>query len=153
MYVWSNPPPALLRAEVAPHAEFAVFQALASPRLEVLDVRVERLGDDTWRIQAGLANTGWLPTDVTRWARKHHMVLPVTAEISGDLTVVSGAAKVQLGQLEGRIALRVNGWTQNDGTAERTTASWVVRAAAGTSVTVDAVHPRAGAARRTVNLA
>jgi hypothetical protein len=81
------------------------------------------------------------------------MVLPVTAEISGDLTVVSGAAKVQLGQLEGRIALRVNGWTQNDGTAERTTAAWVVRAAAGTSVTIEAAHQRAGSSRRTVTLA
>jgi murein tripeptide amidase MpaA len=152
MYVWSNPPAALLRAEVAPHAEFAVFQALASPRLEVLEARVERLGEDTWRIQAGLANTGWLPTDVTRWARKHHMVLPATAEISGALTVVSGAAKVQLGQLEGRVALRVNGWAQNDGTPERATATWVVRAAAGTSVTIEAAHQRAGTARRTVTL-
>jgi hypothetical protein len=164
MYVWSNPPPALLRAEVAPHAEFAVFQALASPRLDVLEVRVERLGessevdgrrvgDATWRIQAGIANTGWLPTDVTRWARKQHMVLPVTAQVSGDLTVVSGAARVQLGQLEGRVALRVNGWAQNDGTVERTTATWVVRAAPGTVVTVEAAHQRAGTARRTVTLA
>jgi hypothetical protein len=162
--LWANPPAHLLRDEVAPHAQFAVFQALASPRLEVLEIAVERLGealeigdrrvgDDTWRIQAGIANTGWLPTDVTRWARKQQMVLPATAEVSGDgIEVLSGAAKVQLGQLEGRAALRVNGWALNDGTAERTTATWVVRAAPGTEITVEASHPRAGTQRRRMTL-
>ena len=44
-----EPAPHLLRAEVAPHAEFAVFQALASPRLEIKDTTVEALGDETFR--------------------------------------------------------------------------------------------------------
>ena len=30
--VWDNPPPDLLPSEVAPHAEFAVYQAMCSPR-------------------------------------------------------------------------------------------------------------------------
>ena len=152
VFAWGNPPPELLLHEIAPHAEFAVFQALASPRLEVLDVRVEPLGDDSWRVQAGVANTGWLPTDVTAWARQHHRVLPATAEISGDIEVLSGAARVLIGQLEGRSALRLNGWVLNDGSADRTVAAWVVRAAPGTSVTVVAAHQRAGRDRRTVVL-
>ncbi len=52
LYSWTNPAPHLLRAEVAPHAEFAVFQALASPRLEIKDTTVEALGDDTFRVSA-----------------------------------------------------------------------------------------------------
>ena len=39
--VWHNPPTDLLRAEVAPHAEFAVHQALCSPRLEVRHTSVD----------------------------------------------------------------------------------------------------------------
>jgi len=152
VHLFGNPPLALLRDEVAPHADFAVFQALASPRLEVLDVHVEPLGDETWRVQAGVANTGWLPTDVTAWARQQHLVLPVTVELTGDVALVSGPARIQIGQLEGRSALRLNGWAQNDGTADRAVASWVVRGAAGAEVTVEAVHQRAGRHHRSAVL-
>ena len=145
MFVWSNPPPSLLREEIAPHAEFAVFQALASPRLEVLDVRAERLGEDTWRVVAGVANTGWLPTDVTALGPASTCTCcRSTAAIDGDVEVISGAARVQLGQLEGRAALRVNGWAVNDGTADRAVVAWVVRGAPGATITVAAAHPRAG---------
>lgn len=149
-WVWGNPPPALLRDEVAPHATFAVFQAMASPRLELRHLRAEDLGGGTWRVQAGIANTGWLPTDISRWARKNNMVLPATAELrlSGGAAadVVGGPARVQLGQLEGRSALRLNGYELNDGTADRATATWVVRAPGGTTIEVVADHQRAGRA-------
>ena len=59
-----------LEAEVAPHARFAVHQALAAPCLEVVKTRAEPLGPETWRVEAGLTNTGWLPTTVTDRAAK-----------------------------------------------------------------------------------
>lgn len=153
IFLWGNPPTSLLREEIAPHAEFAVLQALASPRLEVRDVRVQPLGDGTWRVQAGVANTGWLPTDVTAWARKQQLVLPATVELLGDVELLSGPARVQIGQLEGRSALRLGGGERNDGTADRAVATWVVRAAApGAEVTIEAVHPRAGRHRLTARL-
>ena len=36
LHSWTNPPAARLEAEVAPHADFAVFQALAAPALAVV---------------------------------------------------------------------------------------------------------------------
>ena len=63
--LFTNATPDMLEAEVAPHAQFAVHQALASPKLEILHTTVEALGDGTWRIEVGLANTGWLSTTVT----------------------------------------------------------------------------------------
>jgi hypothetical protein len=149
--VWSNPPADHLRAEVAPHAEFAVHQALASPCLEILLADAERLGDDTWRVRVGVANTGWLPTYVSQWAKKHHLVQPLTVEVAGAAPIGS-AARVQLGQLAGRLEVRVNGWGLNDGTPDRALHTWVVRAAPGTEVTVTADHPRAGRATSTVIL-
>ena len=77
----TNAPPPLLEAEVAPHARFAVHQALASPRLEIVHTRVDALGDGVWRIQAGIANTGWLPTEVTVRAAKNNLVRPLIAEL------------------------------------------------------------------------
>ncbi len=105
--VWDNPPPDLLRAEVAPHAEFAVYQALCSPRLEIRHTAVSRLGDDTWRVEVGLANTGWLPTDVSQRARKERLVKPIVVELTGDgVTVLDKPARREVGQLEGRAAMR-----------------------------------------------
>lgn len=148
---WTNPPLHLLRDEVAAHADFALFQALSSPRLEILQSTVEGLGDDTWRIEVGIANTGWLPTDVSALARKEKLVAPITARVDGaDVTVVGSAGRVPLGQLEGRAALRFqNG---NDGTPDRVLASWIVRASRGATVEVIVDHPRCGQVATTLTL-
>jgi hypothetical protein len=152
--VWTNAPVAVLEAEVAPHAQFAVHQALASPRLEVLHTRVAALGGQAWRIEVGLANTGWLPTTVTAKAASAHLVLPLVAELElpDGVRVVDGHNRRQLGQLAGRSAFRLNGGDYNDGTPDRVLATWVVEGPAGATVEVVARHPRAGRASVTVTL-
>jgi hypothetical protein len=152
---WTNPPGSRLQAEVAPHADFAVFQALAAPALEVLLADAEPLGEGVWRVRAGVANTGWLPTTVTERARANDLVLPVVVE----LTVPAGAevldppARREVGQLAGRSAHELRGGRTNDGTADRVLVTWTVRAAAGADVTVEARHQRAGRVERPVRLA
>ena len=150
MRSWTNPPPALLAAEVRPHAEFAVYQALASPALAASHTRAVSLGGDTWRVEFGITNTGWLPTDVTAHARTTHLVLPLVATIEG-AEVLGGPARLELGQLEGRSLARFSG--RHDGTPDRTLATWVVRAPAGTEVRLTASHQRAGRVEATVVLA
>ena len=141
--VWTNPPRSKLRAEVTGHADFAVHQALASPRLEIKRAESRSLGDDVWQVTVGVANTGWLPTQISQWANKHNLVLPVTVEIEG-ADPLSGPARVKLGQLEGRMSYRVNGGAWSDGTPDRAQHIWTVRAPRGTEVVVTAAHPRAG---------
>jgi len=143
---WTNPPSSALEAEVAPHARFAVYQALAAPCLELVKTRVEPLGPETWRVVAGLANTGWLPTTVTDRAAKRSLVLPVVAELvlPAGADVVDPPARREVGQLAGRCAFELDGGRQSDGTPDRVLVTWVVRAPAGTTVTVAARHPRAG---------
>ena len=150
MFIWTNAPGSRLRAEIAPHAEFAVFQAMCSPRLEVLQTRAVSLGGDTWRVEVGIANTGWLPTHISEKARKDRLVLPLVAELSG-ATVVGGPARLELGQLAGRLAQRF-AYGKHDGTPERVLATWVVSAPAGTSVQVAISHERAGRCATTVTL-
>jgi hypothetical protein len=149
--VWTNPPLSRLKAEVAPHAAFAVAQALAAPSLEIRRSRVVPLGERTWRVEVGVANTGWLPTDVSARARKNAMVRPTVAELTGaGATVVGGPARQKLGQLDGRAALRFA--DGHDGTPDRALATWVVEADPGTEVTVAAWHPRAGRAEAALTL-
>lgn len=142
---WINAPLSRLRDEVAPHAKFAVYQALASPRLEIKLADADSLGGDVWRVRIGIANTGWLGTEITALANKNKIVLPLTAEITG-ATPVEGGARVKLGQLAGRSAFRVSGDGKSDGTPDRVLHSWLVRAKRGNTVTITATHQRAGTA-------
>lgn len=149
--IWINPPPDRLRAEVAPHAAFAVAHALASPCLAVRRARAVAVGGRSWRVELGVANAGWLPTDVSARARKTHMVRPLLAEASGDgVTVVGGPARQTVGQLDGRAALRFAGG--HDGTPDRALVTWLVDADPGTEVRLAAWHPRAGRAEARVTL-
>ncbi|MCU1393739.1 MAG: peptidase family protein [Ilumatobacteraceae bacterium] len=147
--VASNPPLALLADEVRPHAAFAVHQALAAPCIEIVHAAASPLGDGLWRIEAGIANTGWLPTTVTVRAAKDNLVLPIDArlELPDDAAVVNGANRIRLGQLQGRSGYRVDGGSRNDGTPDRVLAVWTVRVAAPASITIVAGHPRAGTRR------
>ena len=149
--LWTNAPPSHLRAEVTPHASFAVHQALMSPRLEILHTKAERLGDGTWRLEVGVANTGWLPTHVSSHARKNKLCLPGWVQVDGAETVGS-PARATFGNLAGRLAFRLAGGMRNDGTPDRQLLTWVVRAAAGTVVTVTASHQRAGTVTAGVTL-
>ncbi|HEU5151900.1 MAG TPA: M14 family metallopeptidase [Iamia sp.] len=147
--VWTNPPLDRLKAEVAPHAAFAVAQALAAPSLAIRHTRAVRTGPRTWRVEVGVANTGWLPTDVSARARQADLVRPIVAEVTGEgVAVVGGPARQTLGQLAGRAALRFAGG--HDGTPDRALATWLVEADAGTTVDVAAWHPRAGRTGTTV---
>jgi hypothetical protein len=154
IFFWTNAPSTMLAAEVAPHAEFAVFHAMCSPRIEVLNTGVSSLGGNTHRVDVGIANTGWLPTYVTELAKKDRLVLPLVAELTGAEVVRGsngGHARQELGQLAGRVAQRFHDG-KNDGTPDRVLASWVVQGAVGTEVTVAVSHQRAGSQSVTVVL-
>ena len=147
LYSWTNPPPHLLFAEVDRHLDFAVAQALAAPCVEIRHATIERVGDDTWRVVIGVANTGWLPTTVSSRASLEDLVRPIVAEITSQeamdsIDVLDGAARRTLGQLAGSSAARFTNSTA--GTPDRVTCSWLVRAAPGTAITVSVEHQRAG---------
>jgi hypothetical protein len=146
---WTNPPRSLLAQEVRGHADFAVVQALAAPCLEILRSSAVALGENTWRVEVGIANTGYLPTYISERARTNRLVRPIVATLAG-ASVIDGAKRRELGQLAGRsdAAFRL----RNDGTPDRVLASWLVRAPVGTVLTIDVTHQRAGTAITTVSL-
>jgi len=156
LYIWTNAPASCLKSEVSPHAEVAIYQAMASPRLEIKLVDAAQVGGDVWRVRLGVANTGWLPTDVTKHARSKKIVLPVVLELTGTggtpVDLVEGDARVRIGQLEGRSKFLLDGGALSDGTPDRHLHTWLVRAPRGTKLTVTAAHQRAGTAVSTITL-
>ena len=155
-HIWTNAPSALLRAEVAAHADVAIYQAMASPRLEIKLAEAISLGGDVWKVRLGVANTGWLPTTVTQHAKKMKIVLPAVVEIAGpggsSVDLVEGEARVRIGQLEGRSKMLLDGGAMSDGTSDRHLHTWVVRAKSGTTLVLSASHQRAGSASTTLTL-
>jgi murein tripeptide amidase MpaA len=155
MYCWANIPPQFLEREIAPHTEFAIWSALVSPRLELRSLEVEALGDGSWLVRLVVENSGWLPTSVTEKAVERKAVRPLEAEITlpEGGKVIGGERKVELGQLDGRVQRRsLLWWATNDATSDRAKVEWVVEAAAGSAVTVEARHQRAGTIRRELTL-
>ncbi|MCU1387530.1 MAG: peptidase family protein, partial [Ilumatobacteraceae bacterium] len=153
----SNPPPELLVEEIRPHADFAVHQALAAPCIEIVHTAAVALGDGLWRLEVGIANTGWLPTTVSARAARANMVLPITArlDLPDGVEIIGGTNRVRLGQLAGRSSFRLDGGSRNDGTPDRVLATWTLRgpsSTAGFSVSVIAEHPRAGTRAATVSI-
>jgi hypothetical protein len=155
-HIWTNAPSSLLRAEVEAHADVAIYQAMASPRLEIKLAEATSLGGDVWKVRLGVANTGWLPTTVTQHAKKMKIVLPAVVEISGangsSVEVIEGEARVRIGQLDGRSKVLLDGGAMSDGTTDRHLQTWIIRAKSGTVVTLSATHQRAGSASTTVTL-
>jgi hypothetical protein len=150
---WRNPPYQLLEKEIAPLSDFALYQCLASPRLEWYGVQVTSHGR-IHHIRAVIHNTGWLPTQVSEQAIKMKVVRQLEADITlpEGAKLVTGTAKTMLGQLQGRSHKPSSPIWSGDATSDRAKVEWVVEADAGSVVEITAVHPRAGTIRQTITL-
>jgi murein tripeptide amidase MpaA len=144
----ANPPSHLLKAEVAPHTDLALYLALITPRIAIVLPEVTPLGPDTWRVMASVQNEGWMPTNVSQRALERKLRLGVQArlDIGSEGRILAPDAPIVLGELAGRIgattSLRADG-----GTPDRAYVRWIIQAPAGATVTIEAHHPRAGTAR------
>ena len=155
LYAFRNPPLKFLEKEVAPFADWVVWQALASPKLELRESEVDRTAPGVWRVRVAVQNTGWLPTNVTKIALKNKLCRGVVGEIfrvgaqnagAGSLGpgwLVSGKLRQEADQLAGwdHIATSGFGWHMDD-TADVAVFEWVISEAG--EYTVEAHHERAG---------
>lgn len=150
-----NPPLEFLEAEVTPHADWLIWNALVSPLLELRRVEVRSLGEDAWRLRVVVQNAGWLPTYVTKKALERKVCRGVVAELElpEGVTLSTGQLRVEGPQLEGRAykASAPSGWAA-DPTLDRTRFEWVVSGPAGARVNLRVRHDRAGCIRREVVL-
>jgi murein tripeptide amidase MpaA len=152
---WFNPPLSRLEGEVEPHADFALFLALVSPRLEVRSFEATPVGDGAHRLLLVLENSGWLPTNVTQKALDRKAVRPIEVELElpDGARVAVGQEREEAGQLSGRVERRaVMWWGVDHSTTDRTKVEWVVEAPAGSTIGVVARHERAGVARAELTL-
>jgi murein tripeptide amidase MpaA len=154
---WTNPPDELLEREVAPHADWEIFCALATPRLHVRDVLVDSLGARSWRVRLVVENDGWMPTNVTQRAVDRKIAQPVVAtiELPDGARLLRGPVAVELGQIAGRSSATTmvgDFGAHTDTTADRVVAEWIVEADAGAKLGFTAAQARSGVTRTTTTL-
>lgn len=153
-FAFRNPPPQFLEAEISPFVDWVVWLALASPKLEKRETRVDKLSDGNVKVRFAVQNTGFLPTHVTELGNKKKLCRGVIGEIErvGELTpslgaplpswLHSGKLRVDGGQLNGWVHVPSSGfgWQMN-ATEDVSVFEWVV--APGT-YRLTARHERAG---------
>lgn len=147
-HTFSNPPPHLLEKECSKFHDWIIFQALMSPKLEHHSTEVMKLGDDLWRIDFGVQNTGYLATDVSKVTREKKHVRGVIAEITlpEGATLVEGKQRIEGPQLEGRnnIGTLASFFPGGNATQDRCRFTWIVRAGSLSGASFSAKHDRAG---------
>ena len=152
---WFNVPFDRLQEEVRPHADWAIFQALISPLLEVRTLEVEQLGESSFLLRLVVQNSGFLPTNVSDKALQRQAVrgLEVELDLPDEARLVAGEVKTEIGQLKGRIDKRSTTWWGNDeSTSDLAKLEWVIEAPAGTELGLTAGNLRTGTIRRRVTL-
>ena len=155
LHAFRNPPPQFLEKELVLFPNWLVWHLLISPRLEIFEASAKHLGDSTYRVRLVVQNTGWLPTYVTKLAKKKKVTRGVVCEIElpDGATLEAGKAREELGQLEGRAYKSSAPYLRTaDETDERLKIEWVVRAPKGGKVKLVARHERAGTVRAEVEL-
>jgi hypothetical protein len=155
-HAFGNPPPQFLEREVARFPKWLLWQALLSPKLELVAAEADELGDGTWRVRLVVQNSGWLPSYVSKRALERKTVRGVVAEISlpAGAELASGKRREDLGQLEGKAYKHtgISFWPDYHVTDDRAKIVWIVRGRKGDAVQLIARHERAGTVRASVVL-
>ena len=154
--VVQNPPIKFLPQVVEKHTRFLLRYIKTLPRLVIEKTGVTDLGGGNYRIEAVAANHGYLPTYVTKEAVAVNKARPLTVKLAGDVTLITGKEKTEIGHLQGFSGVRVGyghiGAQTMGGEPCAKKITWVVSGKPGTEVTVTVSAPRAGKAEATVTL-
>jgi len=156
MNYWRNPPPHLREREAARFPGWLSQIALSLPCLEVLRTEVRSLGADTWRVRFAVANSGYLPSNVSKRAieRKTARGTVFNIHLPPGVVLISGKERVEAGHLDGHAPkTSLQAFLPNrEITADRAVVEWVVHGARGTSIALTASADRAGTVRTEVTL-
>jgi murein tripeptide amidase MpaA len=156
LHAFSNPPPAFLEREVARFPKWLLWQALISPRLELVAAQSEPVGEGAWKIVLVVQNSGWLPSYASKRALERKVVRGVMVDITlpQGASLASGKMHQDAGQLEGRAYKHtgISFWPDYHVTDDRAKIEWIVQGRRGDRIQLCARHERAGTVRAEVEL-
>jgi len=155
-HTFGNPPLPLLERELARFPRWLLWQALCSPKLELVHAGATTVDTGTWKVTLVIQNTGWLPTYVSKraLARKTVRGIMTHLELPPGASLTTGKLRDDIGQLEGKAYKHtgVSFWPDYNVTDDRVNLEWIVCADAGATIGITAAHERAGTVRTSVLL-
>jgi len=155
MYTWSNPPIGLIGAEAERNLSFALALGDLLPSLSVHALNLTRIEQDTYRLEAVVENSGFLPTCTSEIGKKRKVVRPVRVELElpEGVEILSGRKKTKLGHLEGRSnKLDADFGSVNTPTDHRARAEWALHGKKGQALKIHVLSERAGSIHLTQTL-
>ena len=150
LHVQLNPPLNLLGEEMERSTRCLMKQLPLLPKLELEGVQATRRPDGLYSIRASVVNRRYLPTSATKQAELLRTIPEDSVSLSGEgIEFVGCASRIGIGFLPGMSGVKTmgtNGRYINAGLERlKRDAEWVIRAPAGTKVTVYARSARGGA--------
>ncbi|MCI5774152.1 MAG: M14 family metallopeptidase [Erysipelotrichaceae bacterium] len=97
-FLIQNPPCKFLQQEVENATRFTLRYAKSLPKIMIYDHEVTKLNDDTYKVDITLANKGYLPTYISKEAKKINKAQPIKVTIlngevsDGNIKQVDGLA-------------------------------------------------------------
>jgi hypothetical protein len=102
-FVLINPPYKMVDAIVAKHTDFLVALAGMAPKLELVNVKTEKVSDGLSRITLTIINTGELPTYTKVGDRSYFLKkIAVKVSMNASQTVVSGRKTQSIESIQGK---------------------------------------------------
>lgn len=156
-YTFQNPPENFLQKEVEGDTRFNIRFLKALPKIQIDSIKSEKLGEDLYRIEAIVGNVGYLATNLSDEAKKLQVNKPVTVCIQGAEELLSGQEKEELGDLAGYSSTATGAFfygniTTSANAKARKKVSWLIRAKAGTTITLTVNSQKAGQVSGTITL-
>ncbi|MFP3874987.1 MAG: M14 family metallopeptidase [Thiohalophilus sp.] len=154
LYSFWNPPAHKLEEELKRFPDWLIWHNLIGPQLGLGEVRITRLENTLWKLEAVINNHGWLPTYLSKQALEKKIAPGVRCrlQLPDNTELISGQIDQQLGQLEGRAHKPDSpfSWSGqvSDPTDDRIKVSWIIRAEQHTALVLEVSHDHAGRIRR-----
>lgn len=103
-WVWQNAPTQYLPELCAKQCQFAISQALMSPRLAITQTDVKHQGENIYQLVVQIENQGFLPTYTSKKALERKAVRPIKVFLTlpNEATLLSGELEQEIAHLEGR---------------------------------------------------
>ena len=154
-FVSQNPPVPFLEQELKKLSSSYFREIKALPRINLDQIKVDQVGEAIYKIEAVIANSGYLPTYVFREGLKNRKLKPLTVTVEGG-EIISGKRTEEIGQLAGYGC--TSGSNAMYGIMEFSSepcekkVTWVIKAEPGTELSLTVSGARTGKKTKIIKL-